>query len=187
MTPSLNKRTPPDDLDLDISSMMRVYLMRHGIAIDRGDPDSPPEAERYLTPKGIERTRAAAYGLRAMKIRPKTLLTSPLVRAVQTAEIVCDVLNLDPKRLKAMDALKPESKPARLAEELSQFADDQDVMCFGHAPQLDDFIALAVRAPAPCTELRKAGVACLEIGSLSPLRASLLWLATPRLLRRLAG
>ena len=185
MTPSLNKRTASDDMGA--SSSMRVYLMRHGIAIDRGDPDCPPETERYLTPKGIDRTRSAAYGLRALKIRPKTLLTSPLVRAVQTAEIVCDVLNLDPKRLKAMDALKPEAKPARLAEELGQFGDDQDVMCFGHAPQLDDFIALAVRAPSPCTELRKAGVACLEIASLSPLRASLLWLATPRLLRRLAG
>jgi hypothetical protein len=39
---------------------MRLYLMRHGIAIDREDPDCPPDPERYLTPKGIQRTRAAA-------------------------------------------------------------------------------------------------------------------------------
>ena len=77
---------------------MRLYLMRHGMAIDREDPDCPPEAERYLTPKGIERTRAAAHGLLELNIKPTVLLTSPYVRAVQTGEIVCEVLDLDPKR-----------------------------------------------------------------------------------------
>src|SRR4051812_44007868 len=103
---------------------MLLYLIRHGIAIEREDPDFPAEAERYLTPKGMDRTREAARGLRDLRISPTTLLTSPYVRAVQTGEIVCDVLDLDPKQLRATDALKPEAKAARLAEELEKVSGD---------------------------------------------------------------
>src|SRR3990172_3534527 len=136
---------------------MRIYLMRHGPAIERDDPDCPAEAERYLTPKGVERTRAAAQGLAELGIRPSVLLTSPYVRAVQTGEIVCDALEIDPKNLHASDALKPEAKPARIAEDLSRLTADE-IICFGHAPYLDDFIAYAVRASLPFTMLKKAGV-----------------------------
>lgn len=163
---------------------MRLYLMRHGIAIDREDPKSPPEAERYLTPEGVERTREAAQGLLELNVKPTALLTSPYVRAVQTGEIVCEVLDLDPKHLRATDALKPEAKPPRLAEQLSGLG-AADVICFGHAPQLDDFIAHVVRAGSPLTALKKAGVACLDVESFSPPRAMLLWLQTPKALRRL--
>jgi phosphohistidine phosphatase len=162
---------------------MRLYLMRHGIAIDREDSDCPPEPERYLTPKGIQRTRAAARGLRALRLKPAALLTSPYVRAVQTGEIVCEVLGLDSKLLRTSDALKPEVKPARLVEELARFGGE--VICFGHAPHMDEFIAHAMKATAPFTALKKSGVACLDIDSLAPLRATLLWLLTSRILRRL--
>lgn len=162
---------------------MRLYLMRHGIAIDREDPDCPPEPDRYLTPKGIQRTRAAARGLRALRVKPGTLVTSPYVRAVQTGEIVCEVLGLDPKLLRTTDALRPEAKPIRLTEELARL--QGEVICFGHAPQIDEFIALALKATAPFTSLKKSGVACLDIDSLSPLRASLFCVLTSRILRRL--
>jgi phosphohistidine phosphatase len=162
---------------------MRLYLMRHGIAIDREDPDCPPEPERYLTPKGIQRTRGAARGLRALRVKPTTLLTSPYVRAVQTGEIVCEVLGLDSKQLRTTDSLRPEAKPIRLTEDLARL--QGEVICFGHAPQLDEFIALALKATAPFTELKKSGVACLDIDSLSPLRATLFCVLTSRILRRL--
>ncbi len=58
-------------------------------------------------------------------------------------------------------------------------------MCFGHAPHIDDFIALAVRASTPITALKKAGVACLEIEDFSPMRATLAWLMPSRALRHL--
>jgi len=162
---------------------MRLYLMRHGIAIDREDPDCPPDPERYLTPKGMQRTRAAARGLRSLRVKPAALLTSPFVRAVQTGEIVCEVLGLDPKQLRTTDALKPEAKPARLAEELGRLGGE--VICFGHAPHMDEFIAHALKATAPFTALKKSGVACVDIDSLAPLRATLFWVLTSRILRRL--
>jgi phosphohistidine phosphatase len=162
---------------------MRLYLMRHGIAIDREDPDCPPDPERYLTPKGVQRTRAAARGLRALRVKPAALLTSPFVRAVQTGEVVCEVLGLDPRLLRTTEALRPEAKPGRLAEELTRLGGE--VICFGHAPQMDEFIAHAVKATAPFTGLKKSGVACLDIDSLAPLRATFFWLLTSRILRRL--
>jgi phosphohistidine phosphatase len=172
-----------DEVEETPGRAMRLYLMRHGIAIDREDPDCPSEPERYLTPKGMQRTRAAARGLRALRVKPVALLTSPYVRAVQTGEIVCEVLGLDPKRLRTTDALKPEAKPARLAEELTGLGGE--VICFGHAPQVDEFIAHALKATAPFTALKKSGVAGLDIDSLTPLRATLLCVLTSRILRRL--
>jgi len=163
---------------------MRLYLMRHGIAIDREDPDCPPDAERYLTPKGVERTRAAAQGLVELGVKPSAFFTSPYVRAVQTGELVCEVLDCDPGGLHATDALKSEAKPLRLAEELSKVK-AAEVICFGHAPHLDEFIAYAVGADTAFTELRKAGVACLDIQSFSAPRATLVWLLSAKALREL--
>jgi len=163
---------------------MRLYLMRLGVAVDREDPDCPPDPERYLTPKGVDRTRAAAQGLLELNIRPNALFTSPYVRAVQTGELVCEALDLDPSSLHATDALKPEAKPLRLAEELSKVK-AAEVICFGHAPHMDEFIAYAVRAGEAFTSLRKAGVACLDIESFSAPRATLVWLLTARALREL--
>lgn len=185
MSAQRTEKPTPDDLDEALAQVpMRLYLMRHGIAIDREDSDCPPETERYLTPKGIQRTRAAARGLRSLRLKPVSLLTSPYVRAVQTGEIVCEVLGLDPKQLQTTDALKPEAKPPRLVEELARL-NGGEVICFGHAPHLDDFLAHALKATAAFTTLKKSGVACLDIDSLSPLRASLLWLSTSKILRRL--
>ena len=110
------------DEDQEQNGGMRLYLMRHGIAINREDPDCPAEAERFLTPKGIQRTRAVARGLRDLRVRPATLLTSPYVRAVQTGEIICEMLGLNPHELRTTEALKPEAKPSRLADELAEIA-----------------------------------------------------------------
>ena len=165
---------------------MRLYLMRHGVSVERDDPDCPSESERYLTPKGIDRTHEAAQGLAKMGIAPAILLTSPYVRAVQTGEIVCEVLGLDPKNLHATDALKPEATPARVAEELARLPFDEAI-CFGHAPHLDDFIAYALGTSAPITTLKKAGVACLDLQTISPPSGQLRWLLTPKFLRTLGS
>ena len=75
--------------------MMLLYLVRHGIAVDREDPNSPPDPERPLTPRGMKRTHAAALGLAAMKIEPDAVLTSPWLRAVQTAQLACAPLGVE--------------------------------------------------------------------------------------------
>ncbi|MBM3462072.1 MAG: phosphohistidine phosphatase SixA, partial [Armatimonadetes bacterium] len=68
--------------------MMDLYILRHGIAYDHGHPDYPDDDSRPLTPKGRRRTRRIARGMRDLGLRFDAILTSPLPRARQTAEIV---------------------------------------------------------------------------------------------------
>ncbi|MBZ5503735.1 MAG: histidine phosphatase family protein [Acidobacteriia bacterium] len=64
---------------------MILYVVRHGIAVDRGGHGAPAEAERPLTPEGVQKTHTAALGLRALGAKPGAVITSPYVRAAQTA------------------------------------------------------------------------------------------------------
>ncbi|HJY86434.1 MAG TPA: phosphohistidine phosphatase SixA [Candidatus Acidoferrales bacterium] len=163
---------------------MLLYLMRHGVAVNRADPACPPEAERPLTRKGIKKTRAAAQGLRALGIQPDAMLTSPYLRAVQTGEIASEALGFPRAKLRLTDSLKPGSNPADLWKELARLR-GKEVMCFGHAPHLDQVIAHAFGASSFITALKKAGVACLELRALLPPKGHLVWLHTPQVLRLL--
>src|SRR5271163_3255251 len=140
---------------------MILYIVRHGIAVDRTDPKSPPEAERPLTAKGVQKTRSAALGLRSLDVKPDILITSPYVRAAQTAEIFAEALGFAPEKIRVSEALKPAADPADILKELSQLK-AKEVMCFGHAPHLDLWISHLAGARGAFTELKKAGVACFD-------------------------
>lgn len=163
---------------------MRLHVLRHGIAIGRDDPACPAEADRFLTPKGINKTKAAARGLRMLGIRPDLVFTSPFLRAVETAEIVCAALEFPVKKLKRTSALKPDSKPEELFAELSSLKADE-VLCVGHAPNVDQVIAHAMGIRSVVTSLKKAGFASLEIETFSPLRSLMVGLYVPKALRLL--
>ncbi|HSY58563.1 MAG TPA: phosphohistidine phosphatase SixA [Terriglobales bacterium] len=163
---------------------MILYIVRHGIAVDRTDPNSPPEPERPLTARGVKKTRLGALGLAKMGIKPDLFITSPLIRAVQTAEIVAEALGFAPNKIRASDDLKPAANPAEFLKELARLK-AKEVMCVGHAPHLDTMISQLAGARGVFTSLKKAGVACFEHGA-SQGRWELLWLATPKMLRQLA-
>jgi phosphohistidine phosphatase len=165
-------------------SFVDLYLIRHGIAIEREEPDCPPEAERYLTKEGLLRTRQAMKGLAALDIEPEEIWTSPYLRASQTAQIAAEELGQGRKRLHATEALLPSADPARLFRELQKH-DVGSVACCGHAPHLDETIAHATGAREAFTQLKKAGVACLAIDPAKPGRGTLLWLLTAKQLRGL--
>jgi phosphohistidine phosphatase len=164
--------------------MMLLYLVRHGIAMDREDPNCPPDTERPLTPRGMKRTHSAALGLRAMKVKPDAVLTSPWLRAAQTAEIFCEVIGFSSKKIIRSDALKGTSSPAELLRELSKLK-AREVLCFGHEPHLHLVIGQILRTSARITNLKKAGVACLEIERFSPPHGQLIALYPPSTLRLL--
>jgi len=164
--------------------MMRLYLVRHGIAVDRSEPKCPPDPERPLTPRGRRRTRAAAEGLRALGVDPDALLSSPVVRAVQTAEIFADVLRFPVTKIQLTDSLKVASLPVELMRELAKLRSRQ-VLCFGHEPHLHQVIAHVLRAQSQVTELKRAGIACLELKTFSPPSGTLVALYPARTLRML--
>jgi phosphohistidine phosphatase len=165
--------------------MMHLYLIRHGIAVDREDPNCPPDTERPLTPKGMKRSHAAALGLRALDVKPNAVLTSPWLRAVQTAEIFCEALGYSSKKIMRTDALKGTSAPSELLREL-QSMKARVVLCFGHEPHLHLVIGHVLHTSAKITELKKAGLALLELERVSPPQGRLLALYPASALRLLA-
>lgn len=163
---------------------MLLYLVRHGIAIDRSDPKAPAEAERPLTAKGVQKTRAAALGLNELGAKPEVFISSPYVRAVQTAEIFAEALGYSPNKIRMSDALKPAANPADIVKEIQRIR-AKEITCFGHAPHMDLCIAHLSGARGVYTELKKAGVVCFE-HSAPHGRWTLRWLVTPKMLRDLA-
>ena len=113
------------------------------------------------------------------------LITSPYVRAAQTAEIFAEALGFSPEKIRVSDALKPAQNPAEILKEISHLK-AKEVALFGHAPHLDMLIAQLAGSRGPFTELKKAGAACLEQASPHS-RWNLKWMLTAKFLRKLEG
>jgi phosphohistidine phosphatase len=165
---------------------MRLILMRHGIAVERADGQGTADARRPLTKQGAARTRKVAAGLKTLGVKPQVLLSSPYLRALQTAQIVAEVLGLPVKAIVTSEALLPEAEPRRLFAELRR-RKETELLCAGHAPHLDRALALALGAASTSvTQLKKAGAASLELTRYHPPRGRLVWLLEPAALRKLA-
>lgn len=142
---------------------------------------------RPLTPRGMERTRAAAMGLRRLlRGRVSAVLTSPLVRATQTAEIAANALGAG--RIDEWACLAPEGSYRRVIQDLGAEEPQSTVLLVGHEPDLGKLGGVLVfGAPAPL-KLRKAGACSVSFEGAPSSGAGVLdWLVPPRLLRRLAG
>ena len=164
---------------------MRVILLRHGIAVDRDDPNCPPDPERPLTREGVDRTRDAVAGLRAIGVRPAAVLTSPFVRAVQTAEIASHGLSApDPEKCpELLPAAHPEAMDALLGRR-----SEEEILCAGHEPHLSILLAHLVwgaNGGGEFAGLKKAGAACVETAKPGTSPGELLWIVPPRILRKL--
>jgi phosphohistidine phosphatase len=127
----------------ETSRTVKVFLIRHAQAVDE-DIDLA-DSSRYLSGRGREVARAVGAQLREQGVVFETALTSPLVRAVQTAEIVCAGLGYD-KPIVVLPSLAPGMSVRRVAEELPAFG--THVACFGHEPGISALAALLSSAPA---------------------------------------
>lgn len=165
---------------------MQLYVVRHGIAIDREDPKCPADAERYLTEEGVEKTKGVAKGLAALGATPGLFFTSPYARAVQTAEIFADAFDYAKPKIRRSELLLPGAEPTLLFRELAREKQASSIVVFGHAPHLDDVIAAALGSKKHLTALKKAGVALVDLKRISPPIGVLAWLAIPKMLRRIA-
>ena len=138
---------------------MNVGFFRHGPAVTPGT-EGVAEADRPLTPEGRKKTLQAAKGLRALDLGIDAIFTSPLPRALQTAEIVAGVLQL--KAPSVLDGLSPGSSPRRLLAGLKDLEAETPLMV-GHEPLLSSAVLLAIcGATAGSLELKKAGLAVVE-------------------------
>lgn len=164
---------------------MDLYLVRHAVAAER-DPDRwPDDRERPLTPAGMTKFRAVARGLARIAPEIETVWASPLRRCWQTAELLHSDAGWPAPR--ACEALEPDRHPKEILAQLARAAHGAPVALVGHAPNLDQLIALLLDGPdgEPHFALRKGGVACIDLEPAAPGQGALSWLATPKLLRAL--
>ncbi|MEO8070843.1 MAG: phosphohistidine phosphatase SixA [Acidobacteriota bacterium] len=161
-----------------------IYLVRHAIAAERGDK-WPDDAERPLTHEGAWRMRRIVKGLGELDASIDLVLTSPLVRAVETAEILVHELNPEPE-LATLPLLAPGGTPARIAEALAAYPKTQSVALVGHGPGIGELAAWLIGGRVPLN-LKKGGVCRIDVTDWPPARSGeLIFLATPKMLRALA-
>jgi phosphohistidine phosphatase len=163
---------------------MILYVVRHAIAEDA--PTGGDDGARKLTGPGRKKMKAAAAGLRALRVSPGVVLTSPLVRAVETAAIVVAALQRAPAP-RELAALTPDVAPTDTLKALRAFGRRDDVMIVGHEPNLSRTIAvlLSGATDGASIELKKGACAALELAAFEPGEATLHWLLQPRVLRQL--
>lgn len=162
---------------------MDVFIVRHALAYGRNPRRWRDDGRRPLTPAGIRRFRKAAQGLKRLAVQPERVLTSPLVRARQTAEILSSVANW-PEAVEC-PALAPSGSNARIIAELRMISVKR-MAVVGHEPGLSRLIGACIAGTdAPIAiEMKKGGVACVSFsGEPRAGRALLKWLIAPRALR----
>lgn len=161
---------------------MNLYLLRHGIAVERGTPRYAKDADRPLTPEGERKLRLIAEAMQALELSFDRILSSPYLRARQTAKVVAGVLNLR-KKLAFSDNLVPDGSTRQLVESLNGLRPaPEDVLLVGHEPYLSGLISLLVAGQeSSSVVLKKGGLCKLTTESLKHGRcAALKWLLTPR-------
>jgi phosphohistidine phosphatase len=168
---------------------MNLYFLRHGIAVDPSEPGFGKDAERPLTPKGKRRLRQIAEAMGALNISFDLILSSPYVRAKQTAEVVAKTLKRW-KKLKFSDELTPGGNPKALIQQLNELRPTpENILLVGHEPYLSKLIALLTAGTTNMEiDLKKGSLCKLETESLHYARcATLVCLLAPRHLVLMIG
>jgi len=154
---------------------MLLYFVRHGLAVER--TASEPDETRPLIPEGLDRTRKLAKLLKRMGVSFETVLTSPLVRAMETAQLLVD------GGLAAELVIFPPLQPGGDFHVFKLWLAEQrlsSVAVVGHQPDLGEWLELLLLGEIKnCIPLKKSGIACLEITKHT---TELRWLLPPKVL-----
>ena len=153
---------------------MILYFLRHGKA---GSPRAKDDDARELTDAGVAALHAAAPLWRRLHLRPDVVLSSPLPRALQTAEIFCQAVGGSPI---SDERLRPGATWGDMARAMAEHQDARRVMFVGHEPDLS--VAVGELTGAASVRMRKGGLACLEFyGVPEPGSGEIAWLLDPDL------
>jgi phosphohistidine phosphatase len=161
---------------------MNLYILRHGIAVDPGSPDYPRDADRPLTPKGERKLQRITDAMQALDLSFDLILSSPYVRARQTAELVAEAYHAR-KKVEFTDALVPGGSHKKLIELINGLKPvPENVLLSGHEPYLSGLISLLISGTTALPiELKKGGLCKLSTEHLRPdACATLEWLLTPK-------
>jgi phosphohistidine phosphatase len=167
---------------------MELMIVRHAIAVEHGDPAYKRDEDRPLTPEGMHKFRLAARGLKEFADKPERIVSSPLIRARQTAEILRDVVAPDTK-IEFCDDLVPSGDFARALLFVKGLRSER-VAIVGHEPHLSGFTSyLLVGEKSRADMVYKKGGAALVSFPDAPGagHGTLEWLVQPGALREIAA
>lgn len=162
---------------------MKLLIIRHAIAVERGSSNMP-DRDRPLTENGIRRFRQVARALAKICPRPDLLLSSPLLRAATTADIAAEAWG---GIAATHEPVLAHGGPDEIISVLSKHADRQTIAIVGHEPGLSALLAqlLGGHSGEPFA-LRKGGAALVELPGAPADGGRLDWLLRPKILRRLS-
>jgi len=166
---------------------MKIYLIRHSNAIDPGTPGYEDDSLRPLTESGRNKMKTIATALKELDVKPDLIVSSPYVRARQTAEIVAKVLKYK-QELAFSDALMPMGNPDNIIGEINEKYSVDELVLVGHEPCFSTLIStLTAGNPDLNINLKNGGVCCISSDDLHTERKAVLeWLLTPKILTELA-
>jgi phosphohistidine phosphatase len=154
-----------------------LYFLRHGEAGHQSG--AADDDERQLTDAGATELKAAGPLWRRLNLRPDVVLSSPLPRAVQTAQLLMEGLGLSGAPV-VDDRLRPGAGWSELAQAMAAHPDARRVMFVGHEPDLSS--AMSLLTGAASVRMRKGGIGCVEFpGVPEPGGGELAWLIDPDL------
>ena len=166
-----------------MADTIELYLIRHGVAEEHGDA-WPDDTKRPLTGEGMSRLRKAARGLARIGVSLDVALTSPLVRARQTANIVAAGLSPRPS-IVTVDSLAPGGSFVAIVADLEKHARKARIALVGHEPGLGELAARLIGSRHPI-EFKKGAVCRIDLDEIPPTGPGhLRWMLTPKILRRL--
>lgn len=156
---------------------MKIYILRHAAAEDRGPGVS--EGARKLTPEGKRELRAVLRVAREAAVRPEVILASPWTRAQETALAAHDALGTD--QVIETKSLLPDVLPAHIWGEIRSLRPLKELMVVGHEPHLSRFAAFLLEAPL-AIDLKKSAIIRVDVQDREgPPRGVLKWMLTPKL------
>ena len=153
---------------------MRLYLLRHGIA-EEWRPDLADE-KRRLTAEGKRKVRLIARGLERMELELDLIVTSPLPRAKETAEIVAETLGIK-DRLKEDDGLASGFGLATVQTIAQDAPDAQNIMLVGHEPGFS--MLASILTGGSQIDLKKGGLIRIDLDKIAEGAGVLKWLLAP--------
>ncbi len=160
---------------------MLLYIVRHAEAGQHGDPRWPDDSLRPLTPKGRKRFSRLVKKLVRRGFAPTLVATSPLVRCRQTAQVLIERLDGQPKLLE-LNELAPGGELAALVS-WTRDQSESDVAWVGHAPDVDRLTAGLIGSGFSNFRFAKGAIAALEFeGEITPGHGELRWLVLPGLI-----
>jgi len=161
-----------------------LYLIRHGVAAERGE-DYPDDSKRPLTNAGISRLRKEAKALDELGVALDHIITSPLVRTRQTADIFAESMKSKPS-VSQSDALAPAGTSTAVIQELAKHMRKARIAVVGHEPNIGELAGRLIGARMPL-EFKKGAICRIDFEVFPPKGiGQLRWFVTPRMLRELA-